>query len=754
MYSKTIKDSTRTSPTKRERLYKIANSTWTLAGWLWSTVIIVFLVSFAANVASAEAQKDYYINTLIRWLSTPSSSYQEFYRIAVLLIVILFVAITLLSMFLRQLLKPSSPSELQELLVLTKKDMEATQEREAAQKVKDEEGFKQYLRSMKEMNQNISPKGLAQHSRTLVFTDVQLDDVFVHPQVISDRPIFDIPQEQQRQLQKIQQRTDPSDQEREDYIQRLRFAWYSQLRQENVQAQQQLPIAEVLRRLYPRNPVAIILGTPGSGKTTFLRWVAYHLSYNLISSDTSSSTNGSAPKQVPILIRINDYAEWLDKEPVTLRQFLIIRLSEIHPNAPAKVLDALEHGRCLVLFDGLDEGFSPKTQRHVTDAIHSFIIDHSVEDPQTHLTNSFIITSRITDYQPEVFARYAHYTLPDLDDQQIEHFLAKWFFAIELDMVVSERGAQHLRGRETKEVGVKHRERLLSILKTSPGFKRLATNPLALTIMAFIQANGRDLLRYRFDLYKLVTYTLLDTWNQESGRKMFPGEEIPLVEDLLGRFANRLQNDDGILSGYDVEMITRQTMAEFYHLQAHEVTENDIAQLVETLRRSSGLFAEVGDDLFCFANQTFQDFFAALYLLRRPKEERKQLAVKHFLSTRWSEPLLLMLIYKSARNSRDEQREISEILQSILDTPGDNSTVVQRNLLFVMSSIVNGRLLVTDKALIERICNNAERIAQQQSAHIREEERNLIETLLHQFNSQNTEEKTPTRPLKRPEVQG
>jgi hypothetical protein len=732
---------------KRDNLYKIANSTWTVTKWIWSTIIIVFLVSFAANVASAEAQKDYYINSLIRWLSTASPNHlQDFFRLTVLTALLLFVIITLLSVLVIQLSKSSATTELQDLLSLTKKEIEATREQEAAQKAKDEEGFLHYLYSIKETNQHISPKGFAQHSRTLVFTDVTLDNVFVHLHVIPDRPIFDIPFEQQKQFRMIQQHVGLSDDEREDYIQRLRFTWYSQLRQGRAHALQHISIDEVLGGFSRENPVAIVLGAPGSGKTTFLRWVAYHLADDLISSGRPSSANGSAPAYIPILIQTNDFAERFDRESLTLRQFLIVQLSEIHPNASAKVLDALEHGRCYVLFDGLDEGFSPQVQRHVTSSIHSFIIDYSVGDPQTHQANRFIITSRIADYEPEGFAKYAHYTLEDLDDKQIERFLAQWCSAIERDLVWSEQDSQQFAERETIEIGIQRQQRLHSILKTNPDIKELASNPLALTVMAFFQANGRDLLQYRFDIYKLVTRTLLDSWNQESGRRMFSGEEIAFVEDLLSRFADRLQDDERLLGRYDVEMITQQTIAEFYHLQVHEIKEHHMTRLVEMLRRSSGLFAEAGDDLFCFANQTYQDFFAALYLLRRSREERRQLAVQRFLSTRWNEPLLLMLIYKSAHTSRDEQKEVNEILQAILDAPG-SSALVQHNLLFVMSSIVNGRLLVTDKTLRERIRSSAERLSQR-SGHVTGEQQDLIAALIQQLHRQTTREKALPQPLK------
>jgi hypothetical protein len=605
-----------------------------------------------------------------------------------------------------------------------------------------------YLRSIKGLNQNISPKGLAQQSRTLLFVDVPLDEVFVHLHVIPDQPLFDIPYEQERQLRKIQQHPDLSNFEWRDYIRRLSSIWYSHFRQDDAQVRQQIPIDQVLQRFFPGNPVAMLLGTPGSGKTTFLRWVAYHLADTLLSSDPSALANGSTAIRIPILVQTNDYAEWLTKEPGTLRQYLIIQLSETHPNALARVLDALEHGRCLVLFDGLDEGFSPAVRRHVTGSIHSFIIDHTVEDPQTQQVNNFIITSRIADYAPEVFAGYSYYTLLDLDQQHIERFLAKWCSAIGRYSIPSAQGAQYPAERRGNEGAIKQQQRLYALLETHPGLKNLAISPLALMLMAFMQMNGRDVLQYRFALYQAITRTLLDTWNRESGRKMFSGEELSLVEDLLGRFAERLQNDDSLLTTYDIESITRQVMANFYRLQVHEIKDHNIAQLIETLRRSSGLFAEVGDDLFCFANQTFQDFYAALYLLRRSREERRQLAVKHFLSIKWSEPLLLMLMYKSVHSSRDEQREINEIFQAILDAP-ESSAIPQRNLLFVMSSIVNGGLLVTDKALRERIRSSAGRMTQQQPARITAEQRNLIATFLQQIDRQTTDDKTPTQPLKR-----
>jgi hypothetical protein len=145
----------------RDRLYKIADRTWNVAGWIWSAVIIVFLVSFAAGLAAASEPKNNFNVIVLNWLTTHQGDLkQEAFRIAVISVMLLFIAITLLSILLRQLFKSAASTELEEFL---KKD---ERERAAAQKALDEEGFIHYLRSVKEINQNISPKGLAQHSRS------------------------------------------------------------------------------------------------------------------------------------------------------------------------------------------------------------------------------------------------------------------------------------------------------------------------------------------------------------------------------------------------------------------------------------------------------------------------------------------------------------------------------------------------------------------------------------------------------------
>src|SRR5258708_21385639 len=208
------------------------------------------------------------------------------------------------------------------------------------------------------------------------------------------------------------------------------------------------------------------------------------------------------------------------------------------------------------------------------------------------------------------------------------------------DLTAEERAAAH-------KAGAAQRDHFMRMLQSSPGLRQLASNPLALTMMALLQASGRTLPAHRLELCQMLTRTLLDTWNQESGRAMFADGELPLAELLLSTFAYRLHTHAPALSASEVIAITRQTMAEYHGRQAQEITEDTILRFIETLRSSSGLFVEVGEQLFCFANSTFRDYFVAQYLLRKPREEQKQFALEHSQQDVWREPLLLLNADKS-----------------------------------------------------------------------------------------------------------
>ena len=392
--------------------------------------------------------------------------------------------------------------------------------------------LRKYLRAVEEAHQGLNPKGFAQQS-ALISVNVPLDEIFIHLSAVSDRPLYDLPYEQQKLLEELRlgSHSDMTQEQREEHIQRLRVLWYSQLGQDWAEGRQKqnATIEEVLKALKAERPVAVILGTPGSGKSTTMRWLALKMARASLSR-SYDLPEGLASRQIPILIRISDYAKSLDAENMPFRQFFTEHIAREYPaltNLSNTLLDELKKGRCLLLFDGLDEVASDSLRRRVAENISAFISDYAAESATTQHFNRFIVTSRIVGYEAGTFNRYAHYTLRDLEDEQIKQFLTNWCPAVERYQAMASQGMKPLTAQQeaqAKKAGDEQRGRLLEALENNPGIKRLAVNPLMLTILALIQRSGRTLPHRRIDLYQVVTRTLLDNWNKEKGQ-----------ESLLGR---------------------------------------------------------------------------------------------------------------------------------------------------------------------------------------------------------------------------
>lgn len=633
-------------------LYVIAGGIWKGAKWVWIAIVVAIFVGVASTLISGD--KGNFVksvfNGIVNWFTT-LGTIQLITIGGIVFLTLLALASGLITVIFKSYgPQYTPPPEVQAVFDYIKNDIEAKAQKEELLQGRKKGAFIQYLHSVEETNTYIRPRGFAQISQEVVFADVPQDETFVVMQVVADEPVYDAPGEQKRQLEAMLQHTGLSYEEREAYLQQLRMIWRSQLKWDvdEEKVQQPLLLTEVLQRFTSTTPVAVLLGIPGSGKTTFLRWIALHMARACLSHGKYSLPYGLGHPQVPLLIQMNEYVERLEKESRTLKQFLIEQWNKFHPNLAVKLLDELAQGHCLVLFDNLDAGAPATARKSVLDAIDGFITDFSSENPNIY--NRFIITSRITDSEHEAFSRYTHYTLLELDEQRIDELLINWCLALTRYQALSVKGMQSLTVEEAEEArveGTKQQIQLSRIIRSNPSLMRLAINPMTLTMMVLLRASGRKLPLQRMELYQMITRTLLDTWNRESRRKMFTGEELLLAEQLLSNLAYQLQGSDSMLTAYDVAIITRQTLATFYQLQLSEVSESDSIQFIETLRRSSGLVVHGGEDLFYFINRSFQEYFVVRHLLCMPQEELNQLVVQNYHVANWREPLLLMLMHKS-----------------------------------------------------------------------------------------------------------
>ena len=107
----------------------------------------------------------------------------------------------------------------------------------------------------------------------------------------------------------------------------------------------------------------VILGDPGSAKTTLLRWItrifaeaAYRRDVDMVSGEERSHLS----VRIPILIRIGEFAEWLvQHQAKTLIDYIGEHtwFSEryCHDEDGNVLKELIYHGHVLILLDGLDE---------------------------------------------------------------------------------------------------------------------------------------------------------------------------------------------------------------------------------------------------------------------------------------------------------------------------------------------------------------------------------------------------------------
>ena len=145
-----------------------------------------------------------------------------------------------------------------------------------------------------------------------------------------------------------------------------------------------------------------IIGDPGTGKTTFLRYLAQHLARAQLGESSSLAKTGlPAPAPLPIFVRTSALAAYLrqhdterlpEDAPEHLTRYLDFSLAGSGLGLAADFLSVrVNQGGCLLMLDGLDEIPGIDMRERV-----SKIIDRALH---TNQANRFIITCRTRAWQ-------------------------------------------------------------------------------------------------------------------------------------------------------------------------------------------------------------------------------------------------------------------------------------------------------------------------------------------------------------------
>lgn len=439
-----------------------------------------------------------------------------------------------------------------------------------------------------------------------------------------------------------------------------------------------------------------ILAPPGSGKTTLLQQVT--LSYAL-----NKHSKHKVPKWVPVLMRMRDVRpSLLQSQPPNLPELIRERVKQLPAcktlKPPAGYFEKLlQEGQCLVMLDGLDEVADVKERQRVSDWVNKQMRQY----PQAN----FVLSSRPHGFEGErLDAVGIVLEVQPFNLQQIRQFVQSWYRQTE----IRQRG-----GRNTDAVRDDAQEKanhLIQALLLNPAIRRLASNPLLVTMIATVHALGNALPKRRVELYREICDVLL-------GRRLYAKRlNLPLAAEQNQKILQVLalalmQQGQTTFELQAVEPLIQEQLAK---TSGQTVTPR---QWLTGIQEDVGLLVEKTIGSYEFAHLSFQEYLTAVQVKELNQEE---LLLQHFEDSFWAEVIrlyaaqsnvsnliqqaiakqnvqTLSLAYDCLEEGRDVNPEVRQNLEEILEAGlcSDNRGVAAMAATVKLSRRVN-RLLEDD----------------------------------------------------------
>jgi hypothetical protein len=422
----------------------------------------------------------------------------------------------------------------------------------------------------------------------------------------------------------------------------------------NSKSEREWEIVTVTKALADHRRI-IILGDPGSGKTTLLRFMAVTFG-RLLRGDRSKGDNPNRLKRrlgpdwilktalfkfrkaeetpLPLLIPLRSLHLENLKGTLDLASLCVGRY--LQDSCPEDFWETmLREGKCIVLLDGLDEVRGSEGRRQVVEWIEDLVASY----PE----NRYVVTSRTVGYSTPLASGFVAMTLEDFSDEDIERFVHQWYWTVE----VIGRG-------ESVSVQRQARQKADTLVKTileNQQVRRLAVNPLLLSIIALVHRYRAKLPERRVDLYDECTLVLLGHWDEAKG---IAGDLPPTQKRLvLEPIALQMQiGKSQDLTRDQVEAILRNELPKVGG------TKHDARQFLDEIQERSGLLIERAPDVFAFSHLTFQEYLAARQIARA---SQGLLLFDYITDDQWQEVVLLY----------NGMQDATSFVLKLLDRPDD-----------------------------------------------------------------------------------
>ena len=367
-----------------------------------------------------------------------------------------------------------------------------------------------------------------------------------------------------------------------------------------------MPQCESLVAALERYGRVLLLGDPGTGKTTFFDYLAWLLTFAGGNSPSLARFGWVLP--VPMVLRE------LPLQSVTTFDGLLSAFLSQRVGEPLRegdyIRSMLKEGRALMMLDGIDEIGSKEARLDLREAV----FDGMRRFPDC----LWLLSSRIVGYSEVPFERRPvpgknggsnaadpdapkigkRYVAP-FNDGRIKRFVHNWYTMRDKDAL-----------KEGKA------DELVQAIGKDKALQRLARVPNILALMALVHRNEAILPHERWLLYERIAEAYLESIDKHRGIGT-SAHDLPRKKMWLARVGYEMQRrreHDG-----DTDLLV--PCADALHWIGSEMERSKAfvdlptpAEFLSFVRRRSGLFIPKADDQYAFSHLSFQEYFAAVAL--------------------------------------------------------------------------------------------------------------------------------------------
>ncbi|MEG4342940.1 NACHT domain-containing protein [Microcoleus sp. A003_D6] len=354
-----------------------------------------------------------------------------------------------------------------------------------------------------------------------------------------------------------------------------------------------------------KNTNLIVVGKPGSGKTTYLQ-----------RGVTECNAGNLQAHRIPVLIRLRDFVKDGREVFYALKPYLekCWQLSDTET--------LLKQGRAMLLLDGLDE-VTGENGKNITEEIKKFARDY----PQVQV----IVTCRTQSFTGEMdwkSLRFQFVEVADFNEMQVQLFSENWF-----KTVMGDESAGLAKAKEfLKQL----------FLESNKPIQELAITPILLSLTCAVFQQTGKFYSKRSKLYEEGLELLLEHWDKsreidrdEIYRDLSVERKLELLSYLAVKKFEQTQY-----------VLFEQTEIEGYIAEFLGIGQRDSRSVLKAMEAQHGLLIERSQKIWSFSHLTFQEYFTAYFFAKihsRDSENKAtlQALAHHVNENQWKEVFFL-----------------------------------------------------------------------------------------------------------------